>query len=143
MSIFPSSPSVNDLFTSNGFTWKWDGVAWSSFYSPYQQALQEYIIMDKTSSYLLANGDQGKVIQMNSSSGVTVTVPTDGSYNFAIGTQFTIIQKGTGQVTVEAVTPATTIINSTPGNKTRAQWSSVELVKTEANKWVLMGDLTA
>lgn len=28
---FPNSPSVNDLYTFNGKTWKWDGVSWISF----------------------------------------------------------------------------------------------------------------
>jgi hypothetical protein len=31
MSQFPATPAVNDVFSSNGFTWKWDGVAWSSY----------------------------------------------------------------------------------------------------------------
>ena len=34
MSIFPSTPEVNDTFTSNGTTWKWDGSSWNFFSSP-------------------------------------------------------------------------------------------------------------
>jgi hypothetical protein len=26
---FPASPSVNDLYTANGSTWKWDGTSWN------------------------------------------------------------------------------------------------------------------
>ena len=25
---FPNSPNINDTFTSNGVTFKWDGTAW-------------------------------------------------------------------------------------------------------------------
>jgi hypothetical protein len=34
LSIFPSTPEVNDTFTSNGTTWKWDGSSWNFFSSP-------------------------------------------------------------------------------------------------------------
>ena len=27
---FPDSPSVGDLYTLNGRTWKWNGIAWIS-----------------------------------------------------------------------------------------------------------------
>jgi hypothetical protein len=26
---FPASPSVDDLYTANGSTWKWDGTSWN------------------------------------------------------------------------------------------------------------------
>ena len=28
---FPSSPSLNDLYTFGGKTWKWDGAGWKSY----------------------------------------------------------------------------------------------------------------
>lgn len=27
---FPSSPSVNDIYTANNTTWTWDGVSWNA-----------------------------------------------------------------------------------------------------------------
>jgi hypothetical protein len=38
---FPSTPTVGDIYTDNGFSWRWDGVAWSA-YGSLQQALQRY-----------------------------------------------------------------------------------------------------
>jgi len=38
---FPSTPTVGDIYSENGFSWRWDGVAWSS-YGSLQQALQRY-----------------------------------------------------------------------------------------------------
>ena len=31
---FPASPSVDDLYTANGSTWKWDGTSWNVVPSP-------------------------------------------------------------------------------------------------------------
>jgi hypothetical protein len=38
---FPSSPTVGDIYSDNGFSWRWDGVAWSS-YGSLQNALERY-----------------------------------------------------------------------------------------------------
>jgi len=38
---FPSTPDVGDIYSDNGFSWRWDGVAWSA-YGSLQQALQRY-----------------------------------------------------------------------------------------------------
>jgi hypothetical protein len=83
------------------------------------------------------------MVEVNSSSNLTISIPTDATTNFPIGTSIDILRVGTGTVTVAAATPATTTLNYTPGNKLRAQWSSATLFKRAANTWVLMGDLTA
>jgi hypothetical protein len=96
-----------------------------------------------TNAYTLIAGDDGDLLMLNnSSSSGSLYVPTDASANFTIGTQITMVQSGTGQITVLATTPGTTTVNSTPGSKLRAQWSSATLVKTAANTWILMGDLS-
>jgi hypothetical protein len=38
---FPSTPDVGDIYSENGFSWRWDGVAWSS-YGSLQNALERY-----------------------------------------------------------------------------------------------------
>ena len=83
------------------------------------------------------------MIEVASSSGVTITIPTDATLNYPIGTSIDILQTSTGQVTIAAATPATTTVNATPGLKLRTQWSSATLFKRAANTWVVMGDLTA
>ena len=96
-----------------------------------------------TNAYTLTAGDDGDLLMLNnSSSSGSLYVPTDASVNFAIGTQITMVQSGSGQITILATTPATTAVNATPGSKLRAQWSSATLVKIAANTWVLMGDLS-
>lgn len=38
---FPSTPTVGQIYSENGFSWQWDGVAWSA-YGSLQNALQRY-----------------------------------------------------------------------------------------------------
>lgn len=96
-----------------------------------------------TNSYTLLSTDDGKLLMLNNSTTAgNLLIPTDASVNFPIGTQISIVQAGTGLITVAAVTPLTTTVNATPGKKLRAQWSSAVIVKTAANTWLLLGDLT-
>jgi hypothetical protein len=99
------------------------------------------IIDAKISSYTLVLSDDGKMIEMNVGSANNLTVPADGSVNFPVGTQVTILQTGTGQTTIVAASGAT--VNATPGLKLRARWSSVTLIKRASNTWVALGDLQA
>lgn len=101
-------------------------------------------IIQKTAGYTLSSlTERDSLIEVSSSSGVTITIPTDATLNFPIGTSIDILQTSTGQVTIAAATPATTTVNATPGLKLRTQWSSATLFKRAANTWVVMGDLTA
>lgn len=101
-------------------------------------------ILSKTADYTLtALTERDNMIELNSSSPITLSVPTDANLNFPIGTTIDLLRVGSGTVTVAAVTPGTTTINATPGFKLRAQWSSATLMKRAANTWVLLGDLMA
>jgi hypothetical protein len=97
----------------------------------------------KTANYTLVLADKNKFIEMNVSSANTVSVPTDASVDFPIGSQINITQYGTGKTQIVAVTPATTSVRATPGAYLRAQYSSATLVKRAANEWYLIGDLSA
>lgn len=94
----------------------------------------------KTASYTLVLSDKDKVVEMNSGSALTLTVPNNSSVAFEIGSSVNILQTGAGQVTVAGAAGVT--INSTPGLKLRAQWSFATLIKRASNTWVLIGDTT-
>ena len=101
-------------------------------------------ISQKSASYTLSSlTERDDLIEMGSSSAMTLTIPTDATLNYPIGTSIDILQTGTGQVTIAAATPGTTTVNATPGLKLRTQWSSCTLLKRAANTWVVFGDLTA
>ncbi len=101
-------------------------------------------IVQKTAAYTLsALTERDSLIEISSASAVTLSIPTDATLNFPIGTSIDILQTGAGQVTIAAATPATTTVNATPGLKLRTTWSSATLFKRAANTWVVYGDLTA
>ena len=85
--------------------------------------------------------DKDKLVEMNNASANNLTVPPNSSVAFAVGSQIRILQIGAGQTTVVAGAGVT--INSTPGLKLRAQWSSATLIKRATDTWVLIGDLAA
>jgi hypothetical protein len=101
-------------------------------------------ISAKTASYTLSSlTERDDLIEMGSASAITLSIPTDATLDYPIGTSIDILQTGAGQVTIAAVTPGTTTVNATPGLKLRTTWSSATLFKRAANTWVVYGDLTA
>lgn len=82
----------------------------------------------------------------NGATSGTINIPTDVSVNFAIGTQISILQVGTGQITITATTPGTTTIRSTgsatASPKLRTQYSAATLWKQAANLWYVFGDIS-
>jgi hypothetical protein len=95
----------------------------------------------QTASYTTVLTDKDKMIEMNVASANNLTVPLNSSVAYPVGTQINILQTGAGQTTVVATGGVT--INSTPGLKLRAQWSSATLIKRATDTWVLVGDLSA
>ena len=96
----------------------------------------------QTGNYTLVLSDTGKLITLTSSSAITLTIPTNASVAFPIGTQIDLVQNGDGAVTFVGDTGVT--INSKGGNKTIAdKFVGVSLIKTDTDTWLLVGDLTA
>jgi hypothetical protein len=100
-------------------------------------------INPQTTAYELVLADNGKMVEVSSASAVTLSIPTNANQAFATGAQITILQTGTGQVTIAATTPGTTTVNGSPGLKLRAQWSSAVCIKRATDSWVVLGDLVA
>ena len=98
----------------------------------------------KTGNYTLVLTDANKLIEMNiTSTANTVSVPTNASVTFPIGTQINITQYGTGKTQIVAVTSGTTSVRSTPGSYLRDRYSSATLIKRATDEWYLIGDLSA
>ena len=101
----------------------------------------------KTSTYTIASGDESALFTMNAATAQNFQIPTDATFNFAIGTvvNFAWIT-GAGQPSIVAVTPATTTIISTGATsaspKLRVANSAASAIKLAANSWLVVGDLS-
>ena len=98
-------------------------------------------------AYTLVSGDAGDILlASNGSTAGTINIPTDATTNFAIGTQITILNVGSGLITVQAASSGTTTVRSTGATATapkcRAQYSAMTLWKQAANLWYAFGDLS-
>jgi hypothetical protein len=82
--------------------------------------------------------DNGRLVTLNNSSAITVTVPTDASVAYATGAIINLQAIGTGQVTVTGDTGVTV---TATGTKLRTQYSAGSLVKLGTNSWTLIGDI--
>jgi hypothetical protein len=99
-----------------------------------------------TNAYTLVLADQYEVLlASNGATAGTINIPTNASIAFAIGTQITVIQTGTGQLTIAATTPGTTTVLSNGATvaqpKLRTQYSSATLIKTGTDTWYVVGDI--
>jgi hypothetical protein len=137
------APIASPTFTGT-VTVAASGVAFTDGTQTKEGVASRTPIVQKTAAYTLsALTHRDSLIEVSSATGVTVSIPTDATLNYPIGTSIDILQTGAGQVTIAAVTPGTTTVNATPGLKLRTQWSSATLFKRAANTWVVYGDLTA
>jgi len=101
----------------------------------------------KTAAYTAVTGDEGGVFSMNNASTTQFNIPTDATFNFAIGTQFNVFWiTGAGQPTIGAVTPGTTTVISTGATsatpKLRVANSMATCLKIAANSWIVIGDIS-
>lgn len=82
------------------------------------------------------------LVTLSNASAQTVTIPTNASVAFPVGTEIDCLQLGAGKVTFAAAGGVT--LNSASGNKSiAAQYVGVSLLQVSANSWVLFGNLIA
>jgi hypothetical protein len=100
----------------------------------------------KTASYTFASGDEGNIFSMNNAATQQFNIPTDATFNFAVGTEINVFWiTGAGQPTIGAVTPGTTTVISTGATsatpKLRVANSGATCKKLAANSWIIFGDI--
>lgn len=91
----------------------------------------------RTASYTLALSDVAKVIAFNSSSNLTLTVPTNASVAFPVGTVVNVYRAGTGSVTIAGASGVT--VRNAGGIEN--QYEEVSLRKRATDEWVLSGNV--
>lgn len=94
-------------------------------------------------TYTLANTDQYQVLILTTNASTkTVSIPTDATYNFPVGTVVSMLNTGAGDLTINAVTSGTTTITSAGASSSAPkvkQYRSAAAIKTAANAWTVVG----
>ena len=99
-----------------------------------------------TTSYTPVLSDAAAIVTLNNASAISVTIPTNASVAYTIGTQITFAWiTGAGQPTISAVTPGTTTIISTGATsaspKLRVANSVATAIKIATDIWLVTGDI--
>lgn len=112
------------------------GLEWATF----TPGVVPLVTNTQTASYTLVLTDAGKNIEMNVTTANNLTVPTNATVAFPVGTQILISQIGAGQTTVVAASGVTIQSN---GNKLKltGQYAQASLLKRDTNTWILSGNL--
>jgi len=93
-------------------------------------------------TYTLVLADAGKFLTFTNASDITVTVPTNSSVAFPIGTQIGFSQGGAGQVTFTGAAPPT--LRSADSALTTVKiYSTGFMIKIATDEWQFGGDLEA
>lgn len=91
-------------------------------------------------TYTLAMSDRGQLVSLNNAAAITLTIPTNATVAFPIGTRIDLLQAGAGQVTIGGA--GVTIQSSGSKLKLTGQWSGATLYKRGTDTWALIGDIT-
>jgi len=97
-------------------------------------------------TYTFVLTDNGKLVTSNNASAQTLSIPTNASVAFPIGTQINVAWiTGAGQPTINAVTSGTTTVLSTGATSTapklRVVNSVATCIKIATDTWLVTGDL--
>lgn len=93
-------------------------------------------------TYTFVIGDVGVLATFSNAGAITVTVPTNASVAFAVGTHIDAAQFGVGKVTFVGA-GGVTILSAGGLLSLSAQYAGGTLVKTATNTWLLTGSLIA
>lgn len=96
-------------------------------------------VSSKTSNYTLALADAGLIIELDHATAITLTVPSNASVAFAVGTRIDLVQAGEGITTV--VEAGGVDVRSAATLTLGGKWSGASLYKRATDEWVLVGDL--
>jgi hypothetical protein len=90
-------------------------------------------------NYTLVIGDAGGLIEVTGAG--TITIPTNASVAFPVGTVIEISREGAGAVDVAPVSGTVTLHSAGELRNLASQYSGASLRKQGTNSWRLKGDL--
>lgn len=87
-------------------------------------------------TYSLVASDNGKIININVSAAFTLTIPS----GLPVGFNCTIVQYGTGQITL--ATSGTTLKNRNSFNKSAGQYSIITIINMGTETYIVSGEMS-
>ena len=82
------------------------------------------------------------LIQMNKATAIAFKIPTNASVAIPVGSVITVLNIGAGTLTISAVTPGTTTVQSagaTSASPTLGQFKSAACIKVSSDGWIIVG----
>lgn len=101
------------------------------------------VVRTETGSPTLQSSDRGGVVEVNSASAQTVTVPEDATDDMAVGSIIHVARLGAGSVQVVPENANISITSAGDNDFVGSQTGLAGLYKRAADDWVLFGDLAA
>jgi len=93
-----------------------------------------------STTYTLVLTDRDRLLEVGNGSDITITLPTNASVSFPIGTQILVVQSGVGQcIFVPSV--GVNLYAESSKVKTVGQYAMATLVKCDTDSWYLGGNL--
>jgi hypothetical protein len=129
-------PSLTELSYVKGVT--------SSIQNQLDTKLASIVSFNRRTStpYTIALSDVNKMVEMDLSTGNTLSIPLNTTVNFPIGSVIMVSQYGAGQTTISGVSGVA--LRSVGGwLKIAARYGVVSLVKVATDEWYVYGALTA
>ncbi len=105
-------------------------------------SLVSFSLNDQTgTTYTPVLTDQYQVLVTRSNaSASTMTIPTNASVAFPVGTVITVLNKGAGAVTISGAVGVTVLsAGATAASPVLNQYKSCALIQTSANNWYVVG----
>ncbi len=99
------------------------------------------IFDDATTALTLALTHAGAIVRQSNAGAIATTVPANASVAFPIGTSIGLRQVAAGAITVSGAGGVTINVPTGHTAVSRAQGSSLALVKVATDTWDLTGDL--
>jgi hypothetical protein len=137
---FPNSPALNQEFVADNTTYLWDGTKWVVKTSSLSLNFIYPSSEERISSFTLNSTDEGKILRVNSSSNLVVTIPLNSSVNFPINGELALIRYGTGEVSITPISGVTLNSKNTERN-INGRYGAVALKKIDTDEWLLIGSL--
>ena len=152
---FPNSPTLNEVFTSGGTSWKWNGTVWNVVRStagatgpsgptgatgpsgPSGPDGPATVTQNsQTSAYTVASTDNGKYIDITTG-GVTFATTTA----FTVGQNVAIYNNSSSSQTITQGSSVTLrwAGTATTGNRTIAQYGVATAICVGSNTYVIAG----